>query len=179
MDNGACSYSRYLDGDRDAFEEIMKELFPSLLYFINSYVHDEHTAEDLAIDAFTELIVHPRRYNFKVTLKTYLFTLGRSRALDHLKRKKIIEFCPLSPAEDRAETETPQSLLEKEERILAVRKAIESLAPDIREAVYLVYLEEMTYNEAAQIMKKSKKQIDNLLYRGKKELKNTLGKELF
>ena len=82
MDNGACSYRRFLDGDESAFDEIMKELFDGLVFFFNRYVYDIHTAEDLAIDVFSELIVHRRRYNFRVSMKTYLFMLGRSRALD-------------------------------------------------------------------------------------------------
>ena len=45
----------------------------------------------------------------------------------------------------------------------------------------MVYLEEMSYAQAARVMKKSQKQIDNLLYRAKKELRRILGedKELF
>ena len=92
MDNGACSYRRFLDGDESAFDEIMKELFDGLVFFINRYVYDIHTAEDLAIDVFSELIVHRRRYNFRVSMKTYLFMLGRSRALDHIRRRKVIPF---------------------------------------------------------------------------------------
>lgn len=52
MDNGASSYRRFLDGDESAFNEIMEELFRSLVFFINGYVHDIHAAEDIAIDAF-------------------------------------------------------------------------------------------------------------------------------
>ena len=36
---------------------------------------------------------------------------------------------------------------------------------------------EMTYDEAAKVMKKTKKQVDNLLYRAKKELRTILGKD--
>ena len=88
MDNGASSYRRFLDGDESAFNEIMEELFRSLVFFINGYVHDIHAAEDIAIDAFSDLVVHRHRYNFKVTLKTYVFMLGRSRALDYIKHRK-------------------------------------------------------------------------------------------
>lgn len=58
MDNGASSYRRFLDGDESAFNEIMEELFRSLVFFINGYVHDIHAAEDIAIDAFSDLVVH-------------------------------------------------------------------------------------------------------------------------
>jgi RNA polymerase sigma-70 factor (ECF subfamily) len=80
MDNGACSYRRFLDGDEEAFDEIVKEYFDSLVFFINGYVSDFQAAEDIAIDTFSDLIVNKKRYNFKVTLKTYLFMLAKSRA---------------------------------------------------------------------------------------------------
>ena len=65
MDNGASSYRRFLDGDESAFNEIMEELFRSLVFFIDGYVHDIHAAEDIAIDAFSDLVVHRHRYTSK------------------------------------------------------------------------------------------------------------------
>jgi len=35
----------------------------------------------------------------------------------------------------------------------------------------------MSYDEAGRVMKKSRKQVDNLLYRAKKELRIILGKD--
>ena len=92
MDNGASSYRRFLNGDQSAFDEIMQELFHGLVFFINRYVQDIHTAEDLAIDTFSDLLVHRYRYNFKVSLKTYLFMVGRSRALDYIKTSQSVAF---------------------------------------------------------------------------------------
>ena len=45
-------------------------------------------------------------------------------------------------------------------------------------AVHLVYFEELSYEDAAKVLGKSKKQIDNLLYRAKTALRNALGKEM-
>ena len=47
----------------------------------------------------------------------------------------------------------------------------------MREVVHLIYFEDMSYAEAANIMKKNKKQIDNLLYRAKNELRLILGED--
>ena len=47
----------------------------------------------------------------------------------------------------------------------------------MRTAVHLIYFEDMTYEEAARILKKNRKQVDNLLYRAKKELRAILGKD--
>ena len=45
MDNGASSYRRFLNGDESAFDEIIKESFDNLVFFIDRYVHDIHVTE--------------------------------------------------------------------------------------------------------------------------------------
>ena len=176
MDNGSSSYRRILDGDESAFDEIMKEYFDNLVFFIDRFVHDIHAAEDIAIDAFSDLVVNKHRYNFKVTLKTYLFMLGRSRALNYIKHRKVIDFVELSEADNTpSEQETLEEIVLADERKRVVNNALNSLPDDMRVVIHLVYFEELTYDEAAKVMKKNRKQVDNLLYRAKKELRIILG----
>ncbi len=177
MDNGASSYRRFLDGDESAFDDIMRELFCGLIFFIDRYVHDFHVAEDIAMDVFSDLLVHRRRYNFKVTLKTYLYMLGRSRALDHLRRHKTVEFVELSEAENLSESEGLEDAVLSDERKRMVNSAVSRLPEDMRVVIHLVYFEGMTYKEVAKVMKKNRKQVDNLLYRAKKELRIILGED--
>jgi len=178
MDNGASSYRRFLDGDESAFDEIMKEYFDNLVFFIDRFVHDIHAAEDIAIDAFSDLVVNKHRYNFKVTLKTYLFMLGRSRALNYIKHRKVIDFVELSEADNTpSEQETLEEIVLADERKRVVNNALNSLPDDMRVVIHLIYFEELTYDEAAKVMKKNRKQVDNLLYRAKKELRIILGKD--
>ena len=177
MDNGASSYRRFLDGDESAFDEIMKELFDNLVFFIDRYVHDIHAAEDIAIDTFSDLVVNRHRYNFKVTLKTYLFMLGRSRALNYIKHRKVIDFVELSEADKVPEQETLEEIVLVDERKRVVNNAFSSLSDDMRVVIHLIYFEGLSYDEAAKVMKKNRKQVDNLLYRAKKELRIILGKD--
>ena len=170
--------NRFLNGDESAFDEIMKELFDNLVFFIDRYVHDIHAAEDIAIDAFSDLVVNKHRYNFKVTLKTYLFMLGRSRALNYIKHRKVINFVELTEADNiSAEQETLEEVILADERKRIVNNALNSLPDDMRVVVHLIYFEDLSYDEAAKVMKKNRKQVDNLLYRAKKELRIILGKD--
>lgn len=178
MDAAANSYRRFLSGDDSAFEEIMQELFCGLVFFINGFVHDPHTAEDIAIDAFSDLVVHRHRYNFRVSLKTYLYMVGRSRALDHLRRRKVLRFTELSEARHLSDDSAAlEELVLADDRKRRVNTALERLPEEMAAAVRLIYFEEMTYAEAAKVMGKKSKQVDNLLQRAKKELYRILGEE--
>ena len=176
MDNGASSYRRYLNGDEEAFRQIVKEYFDNLVFFIDRYVHDYAAAEDIAIDAFTELIVHKYRYNFKVSLKTYLFMMGRSRALDYIKHRGKLQMVELTEAEPE-EGPSLEEIILADQRKRAVHKAMAQLSDELRMAVHLVYFEQLSCDEAAKVMKKNRKQVYNLLYRAKNALRTILGEE--
>ena len=58
-----------------------------------------------------------------------------------------------------------------------VNDALNKIPEEMQEVIHLIFFEELSYAETAKIMKKNKKQIDNLLYRAKKELRTIIGKE--
>ena len=178
MDNGASSYRRYLDGDEAAFDELLGLYRDSLTFFINRYVHDLDAAEDLAIDTFLHLIVHRGRYNFRTPLKAYLFMIGRSRALDYLKHRKKLTMVELSQAEhELPKGPSLEEILLRDERKRTLNRALSQLPEQMQTAVHLVYFEDLSYEDAARVMKKNKKQIANLLYRSKEKLRAILGKD--
>ncbi len=178
MDHGASSYRRFLEGDEHAFEEIVKEYRDSLTFFIHRYVQDYATAEDITIDVFMEVLVHPHRYHFQVQLKTYLFMIGRSRALDYIKHRNKISFEEMSGDEEWVASEqSPEDQMVAEETRRMVNEAMKQLPEDMRVAVHLVYFEGLSYEETAQVMKKRTKQVDNLLFRAKAKLRTILGEE--
>lgn len=169
-------YKSYLSGDEKAFDDVLKALRNPLTLFINRYVKSLAVAEDLAIDTFMELIVHKRRYNFKVKLKTYLFTIGRSKALDFLKHQKKFEMVDIENCEQQDISNLEDSVISSEDR-KTIYKTIDSLPEEMKIAVYLFYIEDLSYKETAKVMKKSVKQVDNLLYRARNILKKKLEKE--
>ena len=178
MRSGESSYRRYLDGDEAAFDEILTLYRDSLTFFINRYVHDLDAAEDLAIDTFMHLIVHRLRYNFRTPLKTYLFMIARSRALDYLKHRGKIAMVELSEVEGTlSDGITLEEMILLDEREQTLNRALTQLPEDMQLAVHLVYFEDLTYDDAAKVMRKSRKQVANLLYRAKEKLRAMLGKD--
>ena len=98
--------------------------------------------------------------------------------MDHLKRRKVIDFVELSEAQNLSDDgKTLEQIALADERKRMVNAAIERLPEDMLVVVHLICFEEMTYDEAAKVMKKTRKQVDNLLYRAKKELRIILGED--
>lgn len=174
MDHGAMCYRRFLDGEDSAFDEIMDTYHDSLILFINKLVGNYSIAEELAADTFVELLVHRKRFLGKCDFKTYLYSIGRHKAIDYIRREarkktvstdEILELSDVQHIEERF-------IEDESKRIL--HQAIEQLSEDYRAAVYLIFFENLSYEDAARILGKNKKQIDNLIYRAKAALKKIL-----
>ena len=71
----------------------------------------------------------------------------------------------------------PEEKLWRDEKNEILHLCLDRIEPQYREALWLVYIEEMSYAEAAAVMHVSVKKIDNLLSRGKQHLRKELEKE--
>jgi len=180
MDNGASSYHRFLKGDDNGLVEIIRDYKDGLIFYLNGYVKNIHIAEDLAEDTFFKLAVKRPAYVARFTFKTWLYTIGRNIALNYLKKAaktadgSILDYADLVSDEHSLEEE----YIKSEDKI-ALHRAMRNLNKDYFSVLYMVYFEDMTNDEAARVMRKSKRQIENLLYRAKNTLKKELLKEGF
>ncbi|MBR2296114.1 MAG: sigma-70 family RNA polymerase sigma factor, partial [Clostridia bacterium] len=77
-------------------------------------------------------------------------------------------------SENVSEEEGLEEKILDSERKKKISKAIEGLPEQMRLVIHLAYFEDMSYKEIAMVMKIKPKQVDNLLYRAKKELRERL-----
>ena len=71
-----------------------------------------------------------------------------------------------------------QAYIQNEEKIV-VHRAMKKLKAEYRQVLYLAFFEDFDNAQTAAVMKKSKRQIENLIYRAKSALKKELEKEGF
>ena len=178
MDDGALSYRRFLDGDESGFDEILRLYHDNLIFFINRYVNNFATAEDLAADTFMELLVHKKRYSFKSSFKTYLFSIAHHKAVDWIRReRRYVSLSAEEMPEDATDADTVERAVIADEQMRRIRHLSASLSEDYATYIHLSVFEEMDNDEIARIMKKSKKQIANIAYRAKHALKEAMAAE--
>ena len=177
MDNGESSYRRFLNGDERAFSEIIELHKDNLIFFINRYVRNIAVAEELAEDVFAELLIHKKRYNFKTSLKTYIFTIGRNKAVSYVRKCVRHPECAYEYIENESDRRRLEDEFIQKERERELHKALDKLNENYRTVLHLIYFEEMSYTNAAKVMKKNTKQIENLVYRARNTLKKELEKE--
>ena len=168
-------YRRYLNGDEDALGALMERYGTKLTLYLDGYLCDLHEAEDLMIEAFAHIFARERPIQ-DGCFKAYLYKTGRNLALRCKTRRRF--FLPLEelPFElpDEALAETGLFQNEQHQQLYA---ALGKLKKEYRETLFLVYFEELSYRQAAQVLGRTEQQVTNLVYRGKQQLKQLLEQE--
>ena len=177
-DGGAASYIRYIKGDDDGFYEIVREYFDGLCAFIYGMTGDHGLSEELADDTFYRLAVKKPHFGGGSSFKTWLYSIGRHVALDALKKKRPAE-SPLDDGQDAQDDFTPEKAYIDDERKKALYSALDKLKPEYRQVIWLTYFENMSPEETAAVLKKSKNNVYTLLHRAKDSLKTKLEEEGF
>ncbi|MBR4087219.1 MAG: RNA polymerase sigma factor [Clostridia bacterium] len=172
-------YEAFLAGDHASFDALMSKYRVHLIGFIQSYVRNLEVAEDLAQDVFVNLLIKRKKYDFKYSMKTYLFTIARSRAINYLKKEKPISLEEYHIAEqDLYENSIEEGFIAKE-RDAILYNAIQKLCEKQRVAVYLADLEGLSNKEVGKALGKSVSETKMILYRARKNLKKLLEQECF
>ena len=180
MDNGASSYRRFLDGDDSGFVEIVRDYKDGLILYLNSFVNNIYTAEELAEETFVKLGIKKPKYKQKASFRTWLYTIGRNVTIDYIRKNTRCNKVSIDDCAEIADDEVnlEKSYIRQEEKIL-LHKAMRKLKSEYRQVLWLIYFEGFSSKETAKIMKKSVHSIETLTYRAKLSLKSILDKEGF
>lgn len=173
------AYRRYVSGDDTAANVLVERYGDALTLYIHGYIKDIHESEDLMIEAFAQIFARERPISGDGSFKAYLYRTARNLAARHW-RKMRHHFLGLDELDFEPQSDAfADTALLRDERHRHLYAAMDKLKAEYREALYLVYFEDMSYREAAEVMGKSEKQVTKLIYHGKQRLRNILIREGF
>lgn len=167
-------YKEFLQGNKESFEKIVIKHKDAIIYFIQRYVKSVDIAEDLAQDVFVYILIHKENYKFEYSLKTYLYTIAKSKALNYIKRERRIVELDENQFEDVEELEEK---VFKDERAEKLKKSMQKLKIEYQNAIYLADIEELSYKEIAHVLKKTDSSVKVLIHRARKALEKVVIEE--
>ncbi|QJU56460.1 sigma-70 family RNA polymerase sigma factor [Sphingomonas sp. AP4-R1] len=131
-------------------EKSVTDQLPVLLRFARALTRDEHDAEDLVHDALTAAYARRAQFRQGMPLLPWLFGIVRHRFIDGWRAARrrdqaIVDLAQLSP------TEAPPSQ-EAAFRLAEIGRLLEAMPAEQREALHLVVVEGLSYQEAASVL---------------------------
>jgi RNA polymerase sigma-70 factor (ECF subfamily) len=150
-----------------AYAWLFREEFPAVVRSVFLILHDRQDAEDVAQEAFTQLLVHwrtvsryerPEAWVRRVAIRLAVRRLRRER-LRAVLHRSVEPPAPISPVD------------------VDLLRALRALPERQRVAVALFYLEDRPMSEIARILGCSTATVKVHLFRARKRLAELLGEE--
>ena len=170
-------YNKFLAGDASAADSLILKYTGRLVLYLDAMIHDIRDAEDLVIETFATILTK-RPVIRTGGFQAYLYQAARNRAFRfRMKRRKMTVFSLDEEEVEEMASVLPEDEFLRDETRQAVRRCLNRIDEDCREALWLTFFEGLSYAEAAAVIGTNEKKVDNLLIKGKKRMREELEKE--
>ncbi len=160
-------------GDRAAFSHLIARYYDRIYRMAWRWCGTRDAAEDIAQDVVIKLATAIRSFSGKSAFATWVWRVTYTTAIDHLRRGNRLSLVgsdQVLALVDGASLDTPEARMFDGD----LWGSVHALPPKQRDAVLLVYAEDMSHTEAAAVMGITEKTVSWHLHEARKTLKKLL-----
>lgn len=169
---------RVLAGERELYGVLVRRYQDGLYRHALGMVQDPDTAADLTQDTFVRAYTSLRRCRDRSKFGGWVFQILRNRCLDHLKERRRRDLRLDERLELRATEGDPESNLERRVLRDALDRALARLPEAQREAFLLKHVQDLTYEEMAEVADASVSALRMRVLRAREVLRALLAEEV-
>ncbi len=172
-----------LTGDADAFGEIVRRWERRIFALAFGMLGREEEARDATQETFMSAFRNLRAFRGDAKVSSWLHRIAINQCITRQRRAKVRSEAPL---EDETEKDagsfatpievSPAHVVESRQRRLAVRLAVNSLPPELRQVIVMKEFEELTFREIADVLGLPLSTVKSRLYTGLRQLQLRLQK---
>ncbi|MDR1011898.1 MAG: sigma-70 family RNA polymerase sigma factor, partial [Opitutaceae bacterium] len=159
-------------GDERALDELMRRWETGVKAFLLRLGVPASDVGDVAQETFIRIFEKRASYRAGAAFKPWILTIAGNLGRNRLRWRRRRREESLDAADDERMADANRG--EEENTGALVRAAVNELPDKLRSAVVCVELEELSYNEAAQVAGCTPKAIETRLYRARELLRQKL-----
>ena len=156
------------------FEEIYSNYKKPVFNYLYRCTLNTHTAEELTQETFLRALKYYGSFRGESSAKTWLFKIARNIYLDHQNKHGTHTETNIA---DQPVTDPHDAFASVHEKAL-INKVLMYLKEDERELLILRDLNELSYNEIAEIMNYTEGQVKIGLFRARRKFREAYQKEM-
>ena len=173
---------RLAGGEDLALNELMARWRERVAAFLLRMVGDHATAMDLTQETFVRLYTSRHSYKPVAAFSTYLFHIAANLARSHARWKSRHPTVPMEDEQGKLVHDpidpqlSPNDAAVLHEKATLMNQAIAALPADLREALLLFTVEDMSHADIAATLGCSAKAVEVRIYRARQALKEALSR---
>jgi RNA polymerase sigma-70 factor (ECF subfamily) len=158
-------------GDENAFTCLLERHYDLIFKVAFKWCGDRDEAGDIAQDVCVKLVRSIGSFDGRSKFKTWLYRITINTAKDRHKAGR--RYVPEAQAEFAAEASNSQAVTEPERHVALTRAldGLNALPAKLRDAVMLVYVEDLSHKEAAQVLGCAETTISWRIFKARRKLK--------
>ena len=166
--------------DAESFETLAMPLFTSLYNFAHWLTHNREEAEDLVQETYLKALKGFVSFQQGTNFRAWIYRILRNTFLTSRSGLSVKMTVPLDREEDAIglTADTPEAVLLARADQQMVQSALERLPVQFREVILLCDIEEMSYQEIAEIVGIPIGTVMSRLSRARKSLRELLAEKL-
>ncbi len=161
--------SSFLDGDRRAFDELMRAHEDRVFAVCLRILADREAALDAVQETFITVYRKARQFSGASAFSTWLYRIAVNTCYDQIRRTRRHQAQPLSETSDPADTRSAD-LIGSIELRPDLEQALAHLAPEFRVAVVLADLEGLPLQAVADALEVPLGTVKSRVFRGRRLL---------
>lgn len=172
LDDDFSLIKRFIDGDEDVFNELVRRHKEKVRNIIYLTLSDRDVVDDIAQDVFITVYRSIKNFRFESQFTTWLYRVTVNKCKDHLRRKNIRRI--VLPFRDTKEDPGYEFSPESSDIKEIVRHAISKLPDKMRIPLLLKDIEGFSYQEIAETMQCEIGTVKSRIFRAREALKKIL-----
>jgi RNA polymerase sigma-70 factor, ECF subfamily len=143
-------------GDQAAYERLYRAVSRHVYAFVLQRCGDAALAEEIVVDTLVDVWKQPARFRGESKFSTWLLSIARFKMIDRLRASgperdhDDIDTVADTLADDNS-TDSAYMKLHNEQQRVGIDRCMARLSPEHREALHLVYFEDMAVAEVASL----------------------------
>ena len=168
-------FQRMVEGDKEAFRFFFEKYYTDLCNFVNIYLNDPITTEDIVQDIYVYFWNKKENIRIETSVKSYLLKASKNKSLNYLRDEKARLVIQNKLAEESETSYEIPVISEDNHRLQEIiKKAVESLPEKCREIYILSKEKKLTYNEISNELGISVKTVENQMGNALKKMREFL-----
>jgi RNA polymerase sigma-70 factor, ECF subfamily len=161
---------RIASGDKLAMRALFARHQLRVFRFLCSILRDQAAAEDLLNEVFIDVWRQAARFEGRSSVSTWVLAIARFKALSALRRPRHAEIDEEAAAEIADLEDDPEVVAQKKDKGAILRACLAGLSGDHREIIDLVYYQERSIEECAEIVHIPENTVKTRLFHARKRL---------
>ncbi|WKZ31118.1 MAG: sigma-70 family RNA polymerase sigma factor [Candidatus Dojkabacteria bacterium] len=158
--------------DKESFGRLYEETYDKLFRYLYWKCGDRDTCEDLLSEVYVTLLEKIHEYDYRrASFVTWLYKIAANRLTDRYRMKEI-ESIDMSEAELALEGDEVEAQVEIEEFVREVRKLAEVLSYREREIFFMRYGMELSNKEISEALSIREKSVSSTLSKATNRLRD-------